>query len=88
MHKMNVRLVKNVNGRPLVSSIVLDEITILISKIINGLFFLLLNYGLIRVPSKNHIFLSKYVVSLKLDIIQDGIVSENHRPAPPPPLKA
>ena len=47
MHKMNVRLVKSVIGRPLVSSIVLDEISILIKKIINGLFFLLLNYGMV-----------------------------------------
>ena len=94
MHTMSVQPVKSVIGRPLVPSIVLDEKSILISKIINGSFFLLLNSGVVskdfkRVPSKNHIsLLSKCVVSLKLDMIQDVILSENRRPAPRPKMKA
>ena len=88
MHKMKVRFVKSVIGRHLVPSIVLDEMSILISKIMNGLFFLLLNYGgvrknFLRVPSKNHLFLSKCAVSLKLDMIQNVILSEICRPGLP-----
>ena len=34
-------------------------------------------------PAKNHPSLSKCSVSLKLDMIQDVILSENRRPGPP-----
>ena len=55
--------------------------------------FLITAWAAERVPSKNHPFLSKCAVSIKLDTIQDVILSEYRRPAPTappprPPMKA